>query len=157
MDKRNSLQNKYCLNGLAPNFNRGGTVFARDMFEIVEMNGLGDKLLDLSWGGEVNAAQIFSRQGKERVSIATLSQGQLWPDVDGETWCACMNLSDCRLVRSITPAGMDVKGGGKAAVHRSVRASRIGNMRVPRAPKRGERQGSQGKGVDLRSKYTPRP
>lgn len=50
MDKRNSLQNKYCLNGLAPNFNRGGTVFARDMFEIVEMNGLGDKLLDFSWG-----------------------------------------------------------------------------------------------------------
>ena len=103
----------------------------------------------------MNAAQIFSHQGRERVSIATLSQGQLWLGVDGETWCACMNLSDCRLVRSITPAGMDVKGGGKAAVHRSVRASRIGNMRVPRAPKRGERQGSQGKGVDLRSKYTP--
>ena len=33
--------------------------------------------------------------------------------------CAAADLSDCRLVRSITPAGMDVKGGGKAAVHRS--------------------------------------
>ena len=33
--------------------------------------------------------------------------------------CAAADLSDCRLVCSITPAGMDVKGGGKAAVHRS--------------------------------------
>ena len=33
--------------------------------------------------------------------------------------CAAADLSDCRLVCSITPAGVDVKGGGKAAVHRS--------------------------------------
>ena len=33
--------------------------------------------------------------------------------------CAAAVLSDCRLVCSITPAGVDVKGGGKAAVHRS--------------------------------------
>ena len=29
------------------------------------------------------------------------------------------DLSDCRLVCSITPVGMDVQGGVKAAVHRS--------------------------------------
>ena len=34
--------------------------------------------------------------------------------------CAAADLSDCRLVCSITPAGVDVKGGGKAAVHGTV-------------------------------------
>ena len=33
--------------------------------------------------------------------------------------CAAADLSDCRLVCSITPAGMDVQVGGKVAVHRS--------------------------------------
>ena len=33
--------------------------------------------------------------------------------------CTAADLSDCHLVGSRTPAGMDVKGDGKAAVHRS--------------------------------------
>ena len=48
--------------------------------------------------------------------------------------CAAADLSDCRLVCSITPAEMDDNGGGKAADHRS--AAHSGAQTLDLRPRR---------------------